>query len=163
MESLYVRSSIGKRGLSFFINLILLSVGLGVIQTLRPESMILGFGFQLTVVMICIFFDKSPGNHVLNLKLLDDNKKEVGLRRRMLRNLPIILFFGVFLVLALMSEIISIKENKFIGLVFYNLIGIISIFIFANNIAVFFNKENKTLMDMKLNTSIWAYPSIKNL
>ena len=97
---------------------------------------------------------------LLNLKVLKDDGTELSLKERIVRNLPLMVFFAVP-ILPLRDYSRQPGEEFVFDLVQFLpvlLILVVSIFLLCNFLTPLFEKKDRTLLDLKLESYVGMYP-----
>jgi uncharacterized RDD family membrane protein YckC len=139
----------GRRVAAAFVNFLMLAplvypTEYFTFDNFAPD--IFSFSCLLLILLFCLY-PESPGKRMLNLKILDEKNAEIGVKKRLLRAIPYLLFFCL-------SPVNRLLNASAVTV----LIGIISLlalfFIFSNGLAVYFSPNSHSLLDMKLGTRV---------
>jgi uncharacterized RDD family membrane protein YckC len=151
-HSLYVPASIRRRFGALVVNIVLLSL----LDAILKYPIFAGFQdlyaplALVAIVALSVLMD-SPGKRVFKMKVLYDNQQPIGAKGRLIRNMPILVYY-VALSLSPLIQTGSHASKSAIALLF--LVAVV--FVFADVFAVLFTPENRSLLDLRLRTRVCA-------
>lgn len=153
-------ASIRRRGLAAVINFVALSVVLGTLGSAKIDDFVSVFLVQLVVAVLFSHKSLNPGNRLLGLIVLDEDKSPSSFRRKLMRNLPILSFFGFILASSAVLELKDLQIPDIFTGSFRSGVGFLLLFLISNYSYTIIDSEDKTFMDRRLNMRVYsdAYP-----
>ncbi len=153
------------RFLALFVNLVLYAIASSLIMKVseasgfnRLESNIfMSLGTVFLIIIFCVY-PETPGKRLGQLRILNEQKEEIDLKKRIIRVSP----YLAFTALMPLAEILPspTEENTtsvvWIGMPFL----LIPLFILCDGLTVFFHPEKRSLMDIRLGTTVMKPPPL---
>ncbi|MEX0330760.1 MAG: RDD family protein [Puniceicoccaceae bacterium] len=151
----YIEAHVGRRAAALIINYFSLTA---IIQLLIWFSITDQYSIAIVTVaavIVSTYTYQSPGKWLMKLRVLNDDNSMVAFRNRLIRNIPIILYFALIVIPGTLLRGKNLREDgnpvsMVIGLLVFGLL----LLVLCNYLTIFFNRYGKSLLDMRLGTVV---------
>ena len=155
--AVYVPASILRRLLALVVNVALLTIPLATLTRYLPSGTEDAIAF--VSVLIAFMFSvgvTSPGKRLLRLRVLNDHKEDVGPKNHLIRNLPLLAFYGYCVLAAPLFENAGPSGSMIVG--GFGCAALL--FLVCDWLVALFTPDGRSLMDLRCRTRVYARPSL---